>query len=110
MLRFVGICHQAGAKIVVGSHTSAPFAERGRAYQRELELLVECGLTPLEALTAGTLHNAEFFGIEDRLGTIEPGKTADLILVDGDPSADITAMRNVKHVLLNGNWFGAAPR
>jgi hypothetical protein len=54
MLRFLGHCHQAKAKIVVGSHTHAPFADRGRAYQRELELLVEAGLSPMEAITAGT--------------------------------------------------------
>ena len=103
MLRFVGMCHEAGARIVVGSHTSAPFAERGGAYQRELELLVEAGMTPLEAITAGTLHNAQFLGIADRLGTIEPGKTADLLVVQGDPSRNIAAMRDVKHVMLNGS-------
>jgi len=104
MLKFVGLCHQAGAKVVVGSHTSAPHAEMGRAYQRELELLVEAGLSPLKAITAGTLHNAQFFGADDRLGTIEPGKLADLILIDGDPSRDISAMKNVRHVMLNGLW------
>ena len=110
MLRFVGLCHRAGARVVVGSHTQAPFAETGRAYQRELELLVEAGLTPLEAVTAGTLRNAQFFGIADRLGTLEQHKTADLILVDGDPSADIAPMRRVKHVMLNGAWVGESPQ
>ena len=109
MMRFVGLCHDAGAKVVVGSHTHAPFAERGRAYQRELELLGDAGLTPLEVITAGTLHNAQFFGIEDRLGAVQAGKTADLILVDGDPSRDIAVMRNVKHVMLNGRWIGQSP-
>jgi imidazolonepropionase-like amidohydrolase len=109
MIRFVGLCHEAGAKVVVGSHTSAPLAERGRAYQRELELLVEAGMTPLEAIRAGTLSNAQFFGIEDRLGTLRAGKTADLILVDGDPSREIAAMNNVKHVMLNGTWVGESP-
>lgn len=109
MMRFLGHCHRAKAKIVVGSHTYAPFADRGWAYQRELELLVEAGLSPIEAITAGTLTNAQFFGIEDRLGTVEAGKLADLILVEGDPSKDVTAMRNVKHVMLNGNWVGVAP-
>jgi imidazolonepropionase-like amidohydrolase len=104
MLKFVGLCHQAGAKVVVGSHTSAPHAEVGRAYQRELELLVEAGFSPLKAITAGTLHNAQFFGAEDRLGSIEPGKLADLILIEGDPSRDISAMKNVRHVMLNGLW------
>jgi imidazolonepropionase-like amidohydrolase len=104
MLKFSGMCHQAGAKVVVGSHTQAPHAEVGRAYQRELELLVESGMSPLEAITAGTWHNAQFFGIDDRLGSVEPGKLADLILVEGNPAGDIRAMKNVRRVMLNGLW------
>jgi imidazolonepropionase-like amidohydrolase len=104
MLKFVGQCHQAGAKVVVGSHTTAPHAEVGRAYQRELELLVESGLSPLDAITAGTFNNAQFFGADERLGSIEPGKLADLILIEGDPSREIGAMKNVRHVILNGIW------
>ncbi|MCA9172682.1 MAG: amidohydrolase family protein, partial [Planctomycetales bacterium] len=110
MVRFVGHCHRANANVVVGSHTYAPFAESGRAYQRELELLVAAGLSPLETLTAATLTNARFFGIDDRLGTVEVGKLADLILVAGDPSKDIAVMRDVKHVMLNGKWVGEAPQ
>ncbi|MCA9214473.1 MAG: DUF1028 domain-containing protein, partial [Planctomycetales bacterium] len=109
MLRFLGECHGAKAKIVVGSHTHGPFAERGRAYQHELELLVEAGLSPMEAITAATLTGAQFFRIEERLGTVEVGKLADIIVIEGDPSNDISAMRNVKHVMLNGSWVGAAP-
>jgi imidazolonepropionase-like amidohydrolase len=110
MVRFVGLCHKAGAKVVVGSHTAVPFAATGRAYQRELELLVEAGLSPLETITAGTLHNAQFLGIDDRLGTLEAGKTADVILIEGDPSREIGAMQNVRHVMLNGIWVGPAPK
>jgi imidazolonepropionase-like amidohydrolase len=109
MVRFTGLCHGAGAKIVVGSHTYAPFAETGYAYQRELELLVDAGLTPLETITAGTQHNAQFLGIEDRLGTLEAGKSADLVVIEGDPSRDIKRMRDVRHVMLNGNWIGKSP-
>ena len=79
-------------------------AEVGRAYQRELELLVEAGLSPLEAITAGTLNNAQFFDVGDQLGSIEPGKLADLVLIEGDPSRDIRAMKDVRHVMLNGVW------
>ncbi|HEV8189096.1 MAG TPA: hypothetical protein VGP83_15190, partial [Pyrinomonadaceae bacterium] len=61
MEEFVGLAHKAGAKIVVGSHSDVPHAKRGWAYQRELELLVESGLSPLEAITAGTLENARYF-------------------------------------------------
>ena len=104
MLRFTRACHEAGVKIVVGSHTSAPFAEKGRAYQRELELLIGCGMTPLEAIAAGTVWNARFFDIEDRLGTIENGKLADLLIVEGDPSKQIDDLARVQKVMLNGKW------
>ena len=109
MMRFAGMCHAAGAKVVVGSHTWGPFVKQGWPYQRELELLVDSGLTPLEAITAGTLDNAQFFGAEDRLGSIEPGKSADLLLVAGNPAKDIRAMYNVRHVMLNGVWMRTPP-
>ncbi|HEX3251338.1 MAG TPA: amidohydrolase family protein, partial [Pyrinomonadaceae bacterium] len=86
MEAFVGMANKAGAKIVVGSHSDVPHAKRGWAYQRELELLVESGLTPMQAIVAGTLENARYFHAADRLGSIESGKLADLILVEGDPS------------------------
>lgn len=105
MLKFVRLCHRAGATLVVGSHSSVPKAERGWAFQREMELLVECGLTPREAIAAGTLNNARFFHADARLGSIEAGKLADLVLIDGDPLADISAMRRVKRVMLNGQWI-----
>ena len=104
MKRFIAICHQEGATVVVGSHTSAHSPNRGGAYLRELELLVDCGLTPLETITAATLHNAEFFGIADRLGTLEAGNIADLVVIDGDPSTTISELRNVHRVMLNGQW------
>lgn len=109
MLKFVGMCHAVGAKIVVGSHTHASFAKRGTAYQHEMELLVKAGMSPMEVLTAATMNNARFFGTEDRLGSIEAGKLADLVLVAGNPTKDISAMRNVRHVMLNGTWFGKRP-
>jgi imidazolonepropionase-like amidohydrolase len=81
-----------------------PYAERGWAYQRELELLVASGLSTMEALVAGTMENARFFRIADLLGSIEPGKIADLILIDGDPLKDLAALRRIKRVMLNGKW------
>jgi imidazolonepropionase-like amidohydrolase len=73
-----------------------------------LELLVESGLTPMQAIVAGTIENARFFHIADRLGSIEAGKFADLVLVEGNPSKNISDMRNVKRVMLNGNWISGA--
>ena len=104
MEAFVGLANKAGAKIVVGSHSDVPHAKRGWAYQRELELLVESGLTPMQALVGGTMENARYFHIADRLGSIETGKLADLVLVDGDPLKDISNMRRIKRVMLNGVW------
>ena len=104
MVRFTGMCAKAGAVMVVGSHAKVPHAELGWAYQREMEVMVQAGMTPMQVITAGTYNNAHFFGIQDRLGTIEPGKTADLVLVQGDPSKDITVMRNIRRVMLGGNW------
>lgn len=108
MLRFVGMCHTAGAVVVAGSHTYVPGTDLGLAFQRELELLVEAGLTPLEAIQSGTLHNARFFDTEDRLGSIEAGNLADLILVEGRPDEDITDLRRVRRVMLNGRWIAPA--
>ncbi|HKU74690.1 MAG TPA: amidohydrolase family protein [Pyrinomonadaceae bacterium] len=104
MEAFVGLANKAGARIVVGSHSDVPHARRGWAYQRELELLVESGLTPMQALVAGTMENARYFRISDRLGSVEAGKLADLVLVEGDPSKNISDMRRVKRVMLNGIW------
>ncbi len=104
MMQFVGLAKRAGVRVVVGSHSSVPHAERGWAYQREMELLVESGLTPMQAVQAGTLENARFFRVEDRLGSIEVGKQADLLLVEGDPSQDIGSMRRVNRVMIDGRW------
>jgi imidazolonepropionase-like amidohydrolase len=107
MEAFVGMANKAGARIVVGSHSDVPHAKRGWAYQRELELLVESGLTPMQALVAATMENARYFQIADRLGSVEVGKIADLVLVEGDPTKNISDMRHVKRVMLNGVWHRA---
>ena len=104
MEAFVGLVNKAGAKVVVGSHSDVPHAKRGWAYQRELELLVESGLTPMQAIVGGTIENARYFRIDDRLGSVEVGKIADLILIEGDPLKDIGNMRRIRRVMLNGMW------
>lgn len=108
MLAFVGKCHAAGVTVVAGSHTMMNVEPGGMSQQREIELLVEAGLTPLEAIRAATLASATYLRAEKRIGSLEPGKLADLLLVDGDPSRDIRALRKVRRVMLNGEWVDGA--
>ena len=69
---------------------------------KELQLLVEDGLTPLQAIQAATVNDADLLGWSDKVGTIEPGKWADIIAVDGDPLADVTTLERVKFVMKGG--------
>ncbi|MFN0179035.1 MAG: amidohydrolase family protein [Gemmatimonadales bacterium] len=105
MVTLTGMAKRAGVRVVVGSHSSVPHAKRGWAYHREMELLVEAGLTPMEAIVAATWDNARFFRVAERLGSIEAGKLADLVLVRGRPDQDIAAMRQIARVMINGGWI-----
>jgi len=110
MVKFVGQAKKGGVRIVVGSHSFVQYAETGFAYFREMELLQQAGLSPMEIIVAATMENARFFRIHDRLGSIEKGKLADIILVEGDPLKDIKDMRNIKRVMLNGVWISMATK
>jgi imidazolonepropionase-like amidohydrolase len=91
--------HKAGVKIAFGTDCGVgPHGDNAR----ELGFMVEAGMTPMNAIRAATSSAAELLGIQDRLGTIEPGKLADLIAVDGDPLADIDLLRDVRFVMKEG--------
>jgi imidazolonepropionase-like amidohydrolase len=97
---------QAGVPILAGTdaNDSAGTPARvphGESLHRELELLVDAGLSTLEALLAATALPARYFGLSDR-GTTEPGKRADLVLIDGDPLADIRATRSIRRIWCGG--------
>ena len=104
MLDFTGFLHRGGVRMVVGSHGGVPYAARGWAYQHEMELMVESGMSPAAVIVGATLENARFLRIEERLGSVEPGKQADLVLLRSNPLEDIGAMRQVERVMLNGRW------
>lgn len=76
--------------------------------QREVELLVEAGFTPLEAIHIATSNGAQYLGELDRIGTIAPGKQADLVVVKGDPSKKIEDIENVETVFKDGVGYDSA--
>jgi imidazolonepropionase-like amidohydrolase len=108
MKQLTGRVAHAGARVVMGGHSTVPFADRGEAPWRELELLVESGLTPLEAIAAATGTAAAFLYRSDQFGTLRPGLKADLVVLDGDPSRDISAVRKVNRVMVGGVWIDLA--
>jgi imidazolonepropionase-like amidohydrolase len=88
-------------EILAGSDAPNPGTAHGASLHHELELLVRAGLTPIEALRAATSAPARRFGLADR-GRIAPGQRADLLLVAGDPTADILATRAIERIWKNG--------
>ena len=80
----------------------------GYSNQRQLELLVEAGFSPLEAISIGTSNGAKYLGRDARVGTIAVGKQADLVVVNGDPSTTIGDVRNVEVVFKQGVGFDPA--
>jgi imidazolonepropionase-like amidohydrolase len=110
-LRIAGDLHAAGVPLMAGSDTGGnPHLLPGFSLHEELELLVEAGLAPMAALQAATSTPARFLGVLDEVGTIEAGKRADLVLLDGDPLTDIRNTRRIAAVMLNGRYWGPQDR
>ena len=100
---------KAGGILVAGTDpTGSGGVVPGFADQRQIELLVEAGFTPLEAIAIGTLNGAKYLGREARIGSISVGKQADLMVVDGDPSRTIGDIRRVDTVFKQGVGFDPA--
>jgi imidazolonepropionase-like amidohydrolase len=97
---------KAGGTLIAGTDpTGSGGVIPGYSNQRQIELLVEEGFTPLEAIRIGTLNGATYLGRQDRIGTIAVGKQADLIVTAGDPSATIADIRKVETVFKQGIGF-----
>lgn len=96
----------AGAYIGVGTDAASPLNFHTEAMWREMSALVDSGMTPVQVISAATKTNAEILGKARELGTIERGKLADLIVVNGNPLADIDAVRHVEIVVKDGVlWY-----
>lgn len=80
---------------------------QGLAAHWEMWMLHEGGFSPMEVLRAATLHGAEYIGLDQDLGSIEPGKLADLVVLDGDPLEDIRATARPRWVIKNGRLYEA---
>lgn len=85
-----------GVLIAVGS---------GGATHREIELLSESGLSPMEVIVAATQNGARVLGKAGELGTIQPGRNADLLMLSANPLEDLRNLRKIERILLNGDWF-----
>src|SRR5207248_9139044 len=103
-IEMLGALHKAGIPIVAGTDQAVP----GHSLHRELELYVQAGFTPMEAIQAATIVSARAMGLDKESGTIEKGKRGDLILVNGNPLEDIHQIRNVEYVITNGTMFHTA--
>jgi imidazolonepropionase-like amidohydrolase len=100
--------HRAGVPIAAGTDALMPATASGASMLAELALLVDAGLTPVEALAAGTSTPARLFSLGDR-GRLTPGRKADLLMVDGDPTRDIDDLRNLATIWKNGYEVDRTP-
>jgi imidazolonepropionase-like amidohydrolase len=101
---------RAGVRIAMGTDAGTPFNRHG-ANAQELALMVEGGMSPAEAIVAATRNAAELLDLLDVTGTVEPGKAADLLVVDGDPLADVRVLEDrarLLGVLKDGRWVRRA--
>jgi hypothetical protein len=104
-LEIVGEMNKKGVMLLAGADAGNPGVLAGFSLHDELALLVEAGLSPMQSLQAATLNAAKFFGIEGSTGTIQVGKSADVVLLDADPLSDIHNTRRINAVVVNGRFL-----
>jgi imidazolonepropionase-like amidohydrolase len=105
LVETVGIMHRAGVPLLAGTDLGNPFIFPGFSLHDELELFVQAGLTPLEALKTATVNPAKYLGMSDWLGTIEKDKIADLVLLEANPLENISNTQKVAAVIVHGRYF-----
>jgi imidazolonepropionase-like amidohydrolase len=102
MQQFVKRFYDAGGMLIVGTDTAAVYQAPGLSAHEEMRLMVELGVPAIDALRAGTINGARALGIDSETGSIEPGKLADILIVDADPLADINNTRKIAQVIKAG--------
>lgn len=107
-LEVVGAMKRAGVGILAGTDTQNPYCFPGFSLHDELGLLVQAGLTPMEALQAATINAARFMQREKDLGTIEKGKIGDMVLLDANPLEDIANTKKIWGVVFGGKFYSRA--
>lgn len=100
-VEIVGSLHKAGITIVAGTDQTVP----GYSLYREIELYAQAGFTPMEAIQAATIVPARVMGVDKEVGTVEPGKRADIIILEANPLESIHNIRTVKFVITNGTMY-----
>jgi hypothetical protein len=102
---FVRAMRETGVEVLPGTDLGVPLLYPGTSLLEELGIFVdELGMTPLQALNSATVLPARWFGLGGQLGTIAPGKLADLVLLDANPLEDIRHLRQVAGVMANGRY------
>jgi len=101
-IKLVGDMHKRGVPIGAGTDTPIGYALPGYSLHTELELLVQAGLKPIDALYSATIRPTEFFSLEETMGTIDIGKVADMVLLDASPLTDISNTRRINLVISKG--------
>ncbi len=104
-LQIVGSMHRAGVGILAGSDMMNPYLIPGFSMHDELELMVQAGLSPLQALQTATINAAKFLGREKEIGSVEKGKLADLVLLDANPLENISNTKKIHAVIANGKVY-----
>ena len=107
-VELVGMMQRAGVALLAGTDVLNPYCFPGFSLHDELGLLVQAGLTPLEALQAATLNPARFLGKEQEIGTVAEGKVADLVVLDANPLQDIRNTQRIHAVVVNGRLLDRA--
>lgn len=105
-LEIAGDMKKRGIRFLAGSDVNTPFIYPGFSLHKELELFVQTGFTPLEALQTATINPAVFFRMEDSLGTVNEGKYADLIILNANPLDDIANTQRIDAVIVRGKYYG----